>query len=186
VPTEGKIVFEGRDITGLPQHRYVHAGISKSFQITNIFPQLSTHENVRIAAQATVAGKKFLVETLETRLRPARRPIGLLEEVGLGGAGSSQCGGARTMDSSGRWRLQWHWRARHASFSMDEPTAGMSPEETKNMVRLIERLSKAEDRRSGRAQDEDGARHQPARDRAASRRTALRTERRTTSATILK
>ena len=51
-PSEGKIVFEGEDITGLPQHRFAHRGIAKSFQITNLFPQLSALENVRVAAQA--------------------------------------------------------------------------------------------------------------------------------------
>ena len=51
-PSEGRIVFEGEDITGLPQHRFAHRGIAKSFQITNLFPQLSVLENVRVAAQA--------------------------------------------------------------------------------------------------------------------------------------
>lgn len=138
-PTEGRITFEGRDITGLQQHRYVHAGISKSFQITNIFPQLTTHENVRIAAQATVAGKNFwsnrsrFIQTDET----ARE---LLEEVGLGGAGHRNAaelahGQQRALEiamalaSSPRLLL------------MDEPTAGMSPEETMDMVGLIQRLA---------------------------------------------
>ena len=70
----------------MPLHEFVHAGISKSFQITNIFPRLTTHENVRLAAQATVAGKNFwskrarLVETDE-------RARSLLDEVGLGNSG---------------------------------------------------------------------------------------------------
>ena len=51
-PTTGRIAFEGRDITGLPQHRYARLGIAKSFQITTVFPQLSTLENVRVALQA--------------------------------------------------------------------------------------------------------------------------------------
>jgi branched-chain amino acid transport system ATP-binding protein len=138
-PTEGRIVFEGRDITGQPQHRYVHAGISKSFQITNIFPQLSTHENVRIAAQAIVAGKNFwsnranLVETDET----ARR---LLDEVGLSGAGHRNAAEL----AHGQQRALEIAMALACSprlLLMDEPTAGMSPEETRDMVGLIRKLA---------------------------------------------
>ena len=54
-PTTGRITFEGRDITGLPQHRHARLGIAKSFQITTVFPQLSTLENVRVALQALVS-----------------------------------------------------------------------------------------------------------------------------------
>jgi branched-chain amino acid transport system ATP-binding protein len=139
VPTEGRIVFEGRDITGLAQHRYVHAGISKSFQITNIFPQLTTHENVRIAAQAKVAGKDFwsrrsrLAETDQT----ARR---LLAEVGLEGAGHRNAAEL----AHGQQRALEIAMALACSprlLLMDEPTAGMSPEETKDMVGLIQKLA---------------------------------------------
>src|SRR5215212_1198791 len=49
--TTGRVTFEGSDITGLPPHEYARRGIAKSFQITNLFPQLSAHENVRVAAQ---------------------------------------------------------------------------------------------------------------------------------------
>ena len=44
--------FKGRDLKGLPQHGFVHRGIARSYQITNIFPDLTVHENVRVAAQA--------------------------------------------------------------------------------------------------------------------------------------
>jgi branched-chain amino acid transport system ATP-binding protein len=139
VPTEGRIIFEGRDVTGLPQHRFVHAGISKSCQITNVFPQLSAHENVRIAAQAMVAGKNFWskrsepADTDET----ARR---LLEEVGLGNAGHRTAAEL----AHGQQRALEIAMAMACSprlLLMDEPTAGMSPEETRDMVQLIERLA---------------------------------------------
>src|ERR1700722_3741184 len=54
-PSSGNVEFEGRDVTGLPQHRFAHMGVAKSFQITNVFPQLSTRENVRIGLQALVS-----------------------------------------------------------------------------------------------------------------------------------
>ena len=51
-PTSGKVIFKGQDITHLPAHRTAHLGIGRSFQITNVFPNLSVFENVRLAAQA--------------------------------------------------------------------------------------------------------------------------------------
>ncbi len=51
-PTRGSIFFNGQDITGEPLHRRVHLGIGRSFQITNIFPNLTVLENVRLGAQA--------------------------------------------------------------------------------------------------------------------------------------
>jgi branched-chain amino acid transport system ATP-binding protein len=138
-PSAGRIIFEGRDITGLPQHRYVHAGISKSFQITNVFPALTAHENVRLAAQATVGGKNFwskrsaLTATDETAVR-------LLNEVGLSGVGRRRAselahGQQRALE------IAMSLACSPRLLLMDEPTAGMSPEETKDMVSLIERLA---------------------------------------------
>ena len=51
-PTKGQVIFKGRDITHLPIHRIAHLGIGRSFQITNIFPNLTVIENIRLAAQA--------------------------------------------------------------------------------------------------------------------------------------
>src|SRR5690606_38052834 len=51
-PTRGTVTFKGQDITSAPLHRRVHLGIGRSFQITNIFPNLTVLENVRLAAQA--------------------------------------------------------------------------------------------------------------------------------------
>jgi ABC-type branched-subunit amino acid transport system ATPase component len=51
-PTSGRVYFRGRDITHLPLHRAAHLGIGRSFQITNIFPNLTVLENVRLACQA--------------------------------------------------------------------------------------------------------------------------------------
>jgi branched-chain amino acid transport system ATP-binding protein len=51
-PTTGKVFFKGKDITSLPLHRTAHLGIGRSFQITNIFPNLTVFENIRLSAQA--------------------------------------------------------------------------------------------------------------------------------------
>ncbi|MBE7203430.1 MAG: ATP-binding cassette domain-containing protein, partial [Parafilimonas terrae] len=51
-PSDGRILYKGADITGTPPHGFARIGIAKSFQITNVFPHLTAHENVRVAAQA--------------------------------------------------------------------------------------------------------------------------------------
>ncbi len=55
-PTSGRVHYKGRDITNLPLHRTAHLGIGRSFQITNIFPNLTVLENIRLACQALGKG----------------------------------------------------------------------------------------------------------------------------------
>ena len=71
-PTTGSVIFEGRDVTGLPQHRFAHLGIAKSFQITNVFPQLTAHENVRVAAQALRVALRHLARRARALTRAHR------------------------------------------------------------------------------------------------------------------
>src|ERR1700753_4069059 len=54
-PSSGRVEFEGRHAPPLPQHRFAHMGIAKSFQITNVFPKLTTRENIRVGLQALVS-----------------------------------------------------------------------------------------------------------------------------------
>src|SRR5262245_3213829 len=58
-PSSGRIFFKDRDITGQPQHAVVRLGIAKSYQITNVFPHLSVHENVRVAVQGYTRSFNF-------------------------------------------------------------------------------------------------------------------------------
>ena len=81
-PSGGRIVFRGRDITGLPQHAVTRLGIAKSYQITNIFPHLTVLENVRAVAQG--AGRASHFWSRADRLDEVReRALALLETVRL-------------------------------------------------------------------------------------------------------
>ena len=138
-PTEGRIRFQGRDITGLAPHEYARIGIAKSFQITNVFKQLSAHENVRVAAQmrstrfALLRPRSDLTELIE-------RADALLARVGLTGsrdkpAGDLAHGQQRALE------VAMALAAQPTLLLMDEPTAGMSPEETGVMMELITSLA---------------------------------------------
>ena len=138
-PTEGRIRFQGRDITGLAQHEFARVGIAKSFQITNVFKQLSAHENVRVAAQ--MRQTRFQLWRPRASLRALiEQADALLARVGL----------ADLRDKTAADLAHGQQRALEIAMAlasepvlllMDEPTAGMSPEETTVMMRLIKELA---------------------------------------------
>ena len=98
-PTHGKVIFKGQDITHLPPHRMAHLGIGRSFQITNIFPNLTVLENIRLAAQAMGRDnfKLFIPANRLARLQrqsaggdPAGRPGRQRGQPGAGSAARRQ------------------------------------------------------------------------------------------------
>ena len=139
-PSEGRILFEGRDITGEPQHRFAHLGIAKSFQITNLFPQLSVLENVRVAAQAMRS--RFDVWTRRESYRDlVERAEALLATVGLAARRHEPVenlahGDQRSLEIAVALACD------PRLLLLDEPTAGMSPEEARAMMDLILRLNR--------------------------------------------
>ncbi|MBR1222409.1 ABC transporter ATP-binding protein [Bradyrhizobium sp. U87765 SZCCT0131] len=138
-PSRGSIHFKGRNLTGTKQHAFVHLGIARSYQITSIFPELSVHENVRVAAQA--GRSRYNIWTHRDRLRDlAEKADAALDAVGLSGKRAEAA------------RLLAHGQQRSLEIAialvsdpevllLDEPTAGMGPEETKEMVALLEKLA---------------------------------------------
>ena len=137
-PSEGRVFFEGRDITGLRPHEFAHVGIAKSFQITNLFPNFTALENVRIALQAHVS--RYGLWRRRTALAGlADEAATLLESVGLADHARRL---ARELAHGQQRALEIAvaLAARPKLLLMDEPTAGMSPEETKVMMVLIRKL----------------------------------------------
>ncbi|WP_407181388.1 ABC transporter ATP-binding protein [Bradyrhizobium sp. STM 3562] len=138
-PSSGSIEFEGRDVTCLPQHRFAHLGIAKSFQITSVFPQLSTRENIRIGLQALVS--RYDLWRPRSRLRElAEQADELLALVGLWQARERP---ARSLAHGEQRALEvgMALASRPRLLLLDEPTAGMSPEETRVMMDLIVKLA---------------------------------------------
>jgi branched-chain amino acid transport system ATP-binding protein len=138
-PSAGRIVFDGRPLTGLSPHRVARRGISRSFQRTNLFPRLPVLENLRLAAAAGERGSWNAfgsVNRLSAALRTAHE---VAEAVGL----SARLADDAARLSYGEQRQLEIGVALATSpklILLDEPTAGMSPEETQRMTRLLAAL----------------------------------------------
>jgi branched-chain amino acid transport system ATP-binding protein len=138
--THGKIFFNGTEITNLPPHTISKMGIARSFQITSIFPDLSVHENIRIAIQSrTKSNYNFLLHFKS--LRGIRENSGqVLEEVGLAQkaetiAKNLSYGERRAVDIGIALATEPNL------LLLDEPTSGMSEEDSSRIIGLIKEIS---------------------------------------------
>ncbi len=140
-PTGGRILFAGEDVTGLPCHRLSRRGIGRSYQITNIFRELSCARNVWLAAQSRLpSSMRFF--------RPASRyrEVGSRVERALALAGLADRAGAiaGTVSHGEQRQLEIAMLLATAPrvLLLDEPLAGMGPEEGENIVALIRTLAR--------------------------------------------
>jgi len=138
-PDSGRIRFAGNDITALPMYRRSALGLARSFQITSLFLDLSVLDNVALAVQAH-AGHSFRFwrdARLESELR--RPALAALERVGLGARADWQASAL----SHGEHRLLELAMALAGTPRMlllDEPMAGLGPEESARMVDMLRAL----------------------------------------------
>jgi branched-chain amino acid transport system ATP-binding protein len=138
-PTSGTIVFDGRDITRVPAHRRVALGMARTFQITEIFPELTVFENVRISAEvaAGCAMSPYISAAGSAKIRS--RVEDTLRLVGLEAkadrlAGELAHGDQRVAEIAMALSLD------PRLLLLDEPTAGMGDEETQQITALVRRL----------------------------------------------
>lgn len=139
-PTGGSIFYRGRDITGTPPHSITRMGIARSFQITNIFDQLRVIENVQVALVIR-QGKGTRWWRRAARDEDLRLQAGeLLERLGLSGLAMARAGTLSHGDKR-LVELAIVLATDPQLVLLDEPTAGMTPEETHAVVDLIARLA---------------------------------------------
>ena len=138
-PTSGQVFLRGREITNLPLHRMAHLGIGRSFQITNVFQNLTVLENVRLAAQA-LGRDNLRLWTPAGRLRRygdqalrALHEVGLAEKAGLP-ASVLPHGDKRKLE------LAIILAGDPQVLLLDEPTAGMASEQVPALVEMIARI----------------------------------------------
>ncbi|HLF49041.1 MAG TPA: ABC transporter ATP-binding protein [Methylomirabilota bacterium] len=126
-------------ITGLPPHTVARRGISRSFQRTNLFPKLTVQENLRLAAAANGRGSYRLFGRVERltapldRARQVAQAVGLAERLG-------ELAGRLSYGEQRQLEVGIALATGPKLLLLDEPTAGMSPEETQRMTRMLEAL----------------------------------------------
>ena len=137
--TAGRVLLDGRPLNGLSPDAVARRGVTRSFQRNNLFPRLTVLENLRLAAAARMAGSYRVWGTVTRLPVPLARARDVAAAVGLA---------ERLAEPAGRLS---HGEQRQLEVGvalatgprlllLDEPTAGMSPEETQRMTRLLEAL----------------------------------------------
>jgi|SRR5579883_2908748 branched-chain amino acid transport system ATP-binding protein len=139
-PTAGRILFDGDDIAGLTPDRISQKGIARSYQITNILPNATTLENVRIAAQSRRHGWSLLTHYRRYRdiidkAEAALAAVGLLAKADQPAANLSH-GEQRNLE------IAIALATEPRLLCLDEPTAGMSAAETRDTAELVRRLAR--------------------------------------------
>ena len=135
-PTKGTIELAGREITNDPPYRRTQAGLGRTFQISSVFPRLSSLENVRLAAEARLGGA-MRVWRRASRVREAVDRAGwALDRVGLGGRSPTLAGSLSHGDKR-KLELAMLLAADPDVVLLDEPMAGVSVEEIPGLVEVI-------------------------------------------------
>jgi branched-chain amino acid transport system ATP-binding protein len=137
--TEGDVRFNGRSLTGLSPYRICQAGLSRTFQLTALFPEMTARENTRLSAQARLARRWQLYGGGSVFAEAARRGDEALERLGLTDVAGRPAG----LLSHGDQRLLEVAMAlaqRPRILLLDEPTQGLSVEETLSAVETLSGL----------------------------------------------
>jgi branched-chain amino acid transport system ATP-binding protein len=133
-PNSGEVFYRGEAITGLKPYKIVGRGISRSFQHTNIYPRLSVFENIQAALISHHGMQYRLFKSAEGLFRD--EALELLESVGLG-EDIDRIAGTLAYGRQKQLELAVGLSSSPDLLLLDEPTAGMSPQETRHTIELI-------------------------------------------------
>jgi branched-chain amino acid transport system ATP-binding protein len=143
--TQGKVLFHGKDITNLPPQRRAHLGIGRSFQITNIFPNLTVLENIRLAAQAMGKDNFKFMHLADNFIQYIEKAKAVIVQVGLQGREGVI---VRNLPHGEKRKLELGimLACDPKLLLFDEPTAGMSSEQVPELIEIIEKVVKEKQR----------------------------------------
>ena len=139
-PSAGRILFNGEEITGLPPDRISHKGIARSYQITNILPNATAFENVRIAAQSRRHSWSLLTHYRSYR-DVTEKAEAALAAVGLLGK-SDDLAANLSHGEQRNLEIGIALATEPQLLCLDEPTAGMSATETRDTMELVRSIAK--------------------------------------------
>jgi len=139
-PRRGRVLYRGRDITGLSPHRIARLGVGRSFQIINTFPRLTVYQNVRSAVVSRRQMRLDAWSILDRRAEVTREAEQVLELLGLADRRDTPA----TELSYGEQRqleMALTMAARPDLIMLDEPTAGLNREDTTRAIGMIRRVT---------------------------------------------
>ncbi len=138
-PDAGRIVFGGEDITGLPMPQRVLRGLARSYQITSIFKRLSVLDNVALAVQARQGSSMRFWQAARSERARYDEAAAVVERVGLG-VQKDALAGALAHDEQRQLEVGLALATAPRLLLLDEPMAGMGPDESERMVALLQSL----------------------------------------------
>jgi branched-chain amino acid transport system ATP-binding protein len=142
-PTAGSIHLAGKDITNQPTFLRTKEGIGRTFQVSSVFPLLTVHENVRLAAEASIGGTLRLWQPARSVKRAQERAGAAIARVGLESKSLARAGALSHGDKR-RLELAMLLAADKPVFLLDEPMAGVSAENVPELVELIRSVHEQE------------------------------------------
>ena len=139
-PDEGKIIYNGQDVTGKKPHQIIKYGISRSFQIVSLFEEMTVLDNVRVGVQRNLGFMNRMFLNYKCADEVTKRSMEILEEVGLAEmaelpAASIPHGDRKILD------LGVALTTNPETLLLDEPMAGLSKAERLRITQLIKKLS---------------------------------------------
>jgi branched-chain amino acid transport system ATP-binding protein len=138
-PSAGEVLFKGEPITGLKPYEITHKGMGRSFQITNLFPNLTVLENVRLAVQGHRARGYSFLRAFGDGGAWTDEAQAVLEQVGLAERESLPAN-ALAHGEKRQLEIAMLLAAEADLLLLDEPTAGMSHDDVPAVIRVIERI----------------------------------------------
>ncbi|WP_298721041.1 ABC transporter ATP-binding protein [uncultured Ferrovibrio sp.] len=139
-PTSGDVLLHGKSIAGRPAYEICRLGLSRSFQITNVFPKLSVFENLRCSLLWSSGHRYSFWERLSSLTRLRERTEAILEETQLTARRDTPAG-LLTYAEQRALEIGMTIAGGASVILLDEPTAGMSHYETEYVVELIRRMT---------------------------------------------
>lgn len=138
-PSSGQVSFDGHDVTGKEPHRLMKAGLARSFQITNLFFELSVFENLRLAAQVLEPASRALWPIRRSTVA-LQRAEELIAQFGLAGK-AHELAGVLSHGEQRRLEIAVALACRPKMLLLDEPTQGMSHADTEETGEMIKSLA---------------------------------------------
>ncbi len=143
-PSSGSVQFDGEDVTALPAWRRVTRGMARTFQITEIFPELTVAENLRIAVEAAAGLRLRPWLGRAAAARVARDVDEMLNLVALA-AKAHRLAGELAHGDQRAAEIAMALALRPRLLLLDEPTAGMGEQETYEITQIVHRLHRGRD-----------------------------------------